>query len=106
MIVCVFSCVSNYLSALDMLAFPNAKMQHFYEAIPELKQMDPVVQAKIEIEGAYAVYLKRQGAEVSAFMRDESMELPLDLDYSAYVKNVGEGRLSPVVHCVCCSRCH
>ena len=65
-----------------MLGFPNAKMQQFHEAIPELKEIDPVVQSKIEIEGSYSVYLRRQGVEVTAFMRDESMELPTDLDYS------------------------
>jgi tRNA uridine 5-carboxymethylaminomethyl modification enzyme len=58
-------------------------MQQFHEAIPELKEMDLAVQNKIEIEGAYSVYLRRQGAEVTAFMRDESMELPSDIDYSA-----------------------
>lgn len=66
-----------------MLGFPNVKMLQFHEAIPELKEMDPAVQNKIEIEGAYSVYLRRQGAEVTAFMRDENMELPSDIDYSA-----------------------
>jgi tRNA uridine 5-carboxymethylaminomethyl modification enzyme len=65
-----------------MLGFPNAKIQQFYGAIPELKDMDPAVQNKIEIEGAYSVYLRRQGVEVTAFMRDEAMELPEDIDYS------------------------
>lgn len=66
-----------------MLGFPNVKMENFYEAIPELKELDPAVQAKIAVEGNYSVYLRRQETEVMAFMRDESMELPLDLDYSA-----------------------
>jgi len=68
---------------MDMLGFPNARMDQFYEAIPELKDLDDSVQAKIQVEGAYAVYLRRQGVEVNAFMRDESMELPADMDYSA-----------------------
>ncbi|KAF9121100.1 Mitochondrial Translation Optimization [Mortierella sp. 14UC] len=79
-------------SAIDMLGFPNAKMQQFYEAIPELKDMDPAVQSKIEIEGAYSVYLRRQGAEVTAFMRDEAMELPADIDYSAIANLSNENR--------------
>ncbi|KAF9393711.1 Mitochondrial Translation Optimization [Podila verticillata] len=70
-------------SAMDMLGFPNARMDQFHEAIPELKDLDDTVQAKIQVEGAYAVYLRRQGVEVNAFMRDESMELPADMDYSA-----------------------
>ncbi|KAI7820113.1 glucose inhibited division protein A-domain-containing protein [Gamsiella multidivaricata] len=79
-------------SAIEILAFPNVKMEDFYEAIPELKEIGPVVQAKIAVEGAYSVYLRRQGAEVVAFMRDESMELPLDLDYSAIPNLSNENR--------------
>ncbi|KAG0022924.1 Mitochondrial Translation Optimization [Entomortierella chlamydospora] len=79
-------------SAIDMLSFPNIKMEDFYEAIPELKEIDPFTQAKIEVEGAYSVYLRRQGAEVTAFMRDESMELPSDLDYSVIPNLSNENR--------------
>ncbi|KAF9175608.1 Mitochondrial Translation Optimization [Mortierella sp. AD010] len=79
-------------SAIDMLSFPNIKMEDFYEAIPELKEIDPFTQAKIEVEGAYSVYLRRQGAEVTAFMRDESMELPSDLDYSIIPNLSNENR--------------
>ncbi|KAF9545959.1 Mitochondrial Translation Optimization [Mortierella hygrophila] len=79
-------------SAIEMLGFPNAKMQQFHEAIPELKEMDPDVQNKIEVEGAYSVYLRRQGAEVTAFMRDENMELPSDIDYSAVPNLSNENR--------------
>ncbi|KAF9143043.1 Mitochondrial Translation Optimization [Mortierella sp. GBA39] len=79
-------------SAIEMLGFPNAKMQQFHEAIPELKEMDTDVQNKIEVEGAYSVYLRRQGAEVTAFMRDENMELPSDIDYSAIPNLSNENR--------------
>ena len=67
---------------MEMLGFPNVTISQFHEIIPELKTLDPMVQAKIEVEGAYSVYLRRQGAEVTAFMRDETMELPADMDYS------------------------
>jgi tRNA uridine 5-carboxymethylaminomethyl modification enzyme len=65
-----------------MLGFPNVKMEDFYGPLPELKEIDPAVQEKIAVEGVYSVYLRRQDVEVMAFMRDESMELPVDLDYS------------------------
>ncbi|KAI1316373.1 Mitochondrial Translation Optimization [Mortierella claussenii] len=79
-------------SAIEMLGFPNAKIEDFYEALPELKAMDPGVQTKIAIEGAYSVYLRRQGVEVMAFMRDESMELPAGLDYSVIPNLSNENR--------------
>ncbi|KAF9912429.1 Mitochondrial Translation Optimization [Lobosporangium transversale] len=79
-------------SAIEILGFPNVKMQDFYEAIPELKGINPAVQNKIAVEGAYSVYLRRQGAEVMAFMRDESMEIPINLDYSLIPNLSNENR--------------
>ncbi|KAF9925923.1 Mitochondrial Translation Optimization [Mortierella alpina] len=79
-------------SAMEMLGFPNVTMSQFCEIMPELKTLDPMVQAKIEIEGAYSVYLRRQGAEVTAFMRDETMELPADMDYSVIPNLSNENR--------------
>ncbi|KAF9366441.1 Mitochondrial Translation Optimization [Mortierella sp. NVP85] len=79
-------------SALDMLGFPNVKMEDFYGPLPELKEIDPAVQEKIAVEGVYSVYLRRQGVEVMAFMRDESMELPVDLDYSTIPNLSNENR--------------
>ncbi|KAF9966964.1 Mitochondrial Translation Optimization [Mortierella alpina] len=79
-------------SAMEMLGFPNVNINQFQEIIPELKSLDPMVQAKIEIEGAYSVYLRRQGAEVTAFMRDETMELPADMDYSVIPNLSNENR--------------
>ena len=39
----------------------------------------------MEIEASYRHYLKRQEADIEAFKRDESLLLPLDLNYD----NVG-----------------
>lgn len=38
---------------MDMLGFPNVRMDQFYEAIPELKDLDDTVQAKIQVEGRH-----------------------------------------------------
>jgi tRNA uridine 5-carboxymethylaminomethyl modification enzyme len=37
----------------------------------------------LEIEGRYAGYLQRQLADVLAFRRDETLEIPDDLDFAA-----------------------
>jgi len=39
--------------------------------------------AQIEIDAKYAVYLDRQAADISAFRRDEQLEIPDGLDYAA-----------------------
>ncbi|KAF9586680.1 Mitochondrial Translation Optimization [Lunasporangiospora selenospora] len=85
-------------SALEMLGFPNIKIEHFHKAIPELKEIDLAIQEKIEIEGQYAVYLRRQGAEVTAFMRDEAMEIPANLDYSIVPNLSNETRSKLIKH--------
>ena len=36
---------------------------------------------QIEIDAKYEVYLARQAADIAAFRRDESLELPDDIDY-------------------------
>jgi tRNA uridine 5-carboxymethylaminomethyl modification enzyme len=38
---------------------------------------------QIEIDAKYEVYLSRQAADIAAFRRDESLELPDDIDYVA-----------------------
>ena len=38
--------------------------------------------AQIEIDAKYEVYLSRQAADIAAFRRDESLELPDDIDYA------------------------
>ena len=43
----------------------------------------PKIAEQLEIDAKYAVYLDRQAADVAAYRRDESFELPADLDYAA-----------------------
>ena len=38
---------------------------------------------QLEIDAKYEVYLSRQAADIAAFRRDESLELPDDIDYGA-----------------------
>ena len=50
---------------------------------PQLGELTPKIAEQLEIDAKYAVYLERQAADVAAFRRDESLELPDDLDYAA-----------------------
>ena len=43
----------------------------------------PKIAEQLEIDAKYAVYLDRQTADIAAYRRDESFELPDDLDYAA-----------------------
>ena len=52
----------------------------------------PKIAEQLEIDAKYAVYLERQTADIAAFRRDESLELPDDLDYAAVTGLSNEAR--------------
>jgi tRNA uridine 5-carboxymethylaminomethyl modification enzyme len=45
--------------------------------------LDGKIAEQLEIDAKYAVYLDRQTADIAAYRRDESFELPEHLDYAA-----------------------
>src|SRR4030095_16067334 len=42
----------------------------------------PKIAEQLETDAKYEVYLSRQAADIAAYRRDESLELPEGLDYS------------------------
>jgi len=50
---------------------------------PELLDVPPKAREQVEIEAQYAGYLDRQEFDVHAFRKDESLLIPVDLDYQA-----------------------
>ena len=53
---------------------------------------------QLEIDAKYDVYLSRQAADIAAFRRDESLELPDEIDYGAVkgLSNEARARLSAI----------
>ncbi len=70
-------------SAFDLLAYPEVTLQRLAAIWPEIGAIEAPIAEQIRIDAQYAVYLKRQQADVDAMRRDEALELPLDLDYAA-----------------------
>jgi len=68
-------------SALDLLRLPGVDVARLAALWPQLVTLTPVVAEQLEIEARYAGYLARQDADVRAYRRDESLELPADLAY-------------------------
>ena len=68
-------------SAFDLLSHPGIDLARLAAIWPELGGLAPEVARQIEIDARYAVYLKRQNADVRAFRRDEALKLPGDLDF-------------------------
>ncbi|KAI9287883.1 glucose-inhibited division protein A subfamily [Umbelopsis sp. AD052] len=69
-------------SALDLLRWPNITVENFYELVPQLKHLSPESKKRVEIEGLYKPFIKRQEVEVLALRRDEDIFLDVNMDYS------------------------
>jgi tRNA uridine 5-carboxymethylaminomethyl modification enzyme len=70
-------------SAMDILSYPGLGMADAIRVWPHLGEIQPAIAQQIETDAKYAVYLDRQAADVAAYRRDESLELPEAFDYAA-----------------------
>ncbi|KAJ1674398.1 Mitochondrial Translation Optimization, partial [Spiromyces aspiralis] len=75
-------------SALDLVRMGivsdnEAGHQLLASLAPGWSAIDPHIRHRLLIEAKYHSYLKRQKIEIDTFRRDESLPLPLSLDFSA-----------------------
>jgi tRNA uridine 5-carboxymethylaminomethyl modification enzyme len=70
-------------SAFELLAYPGVTFTRLTAVWPELGGVDPLTAEQVRTDAQYAVYLKRQQADIDAMRRDEALTIPADLDYSA-----------------------
>ena len=70
-------------TAFELLSYPNVTITHLAKIWPRFAEHAPKIAEQIEIEAKYDVYLSRQAADIAAYRRDESFELPDDFDYAA-----------------------
>ena len=66
---------------LDLLAYPDVALSDLARVWPEIAEWRSDVAEQIEIESVYAGYMERQEADIVALKRDESLQIPADLDY-------------------------
>jgi tRNA uridine 5-carboxymethylaminomethyl modification enzyme len=69
-------------TAFELLSYPNVSIADLARVWPRFGTLDAMIAEQIEIDAKYDVYLSRQAADVAAYRRDESIELPDDLDYA------------------------
>jgi tRNA uridine 5-carboxymethylaminomethyl modification enzyme len=69
-------------TAFDLLSYPNFDTATIASIWPEFASVDAKIAAQLEIDAKYAVYLDRQSADIEAYRRDESFELPGRIDYA------------------------
>jgi tRNA uridine 5-carboxymethylaminomethyl modification enzyme len=68
-------------SAFELLSHPNIAIAQLAPIWPRLGELPAKIAGQLEIDAKYEVYLSRQAADIAAYRRDESLELPESLDY-------------------------
>jgi tRNA uridine 5-carboxymethylaminomethyl modification enzyme len=70
-------------TAFELLSYPTLGLSDLAHIWPQFALIDPKIACQLEIDAKYAVYLDRQTADIASYRRDESFELPEELDYAA-----------------------
>jgi tRNA uridine 5-carboxymethylaminomethyl modification enzyme len=80
-------------SAYDLLSYPDIDLAALSRLWPEeIGALAPRAAEQVAIDALYAVYLRRQSADIAALRRDEALSLPVDLDYGAITGLSNEAR--------------
>ncbi|ODA82713.1 hypothetical protein RJ55_01222 [Drechmeria coniospora] len=76
---------SRRRSGIDMLRLSNERsrvdLDRLRAVLPDISSYEPRVRDRVVIEASYAPYVKMQAAERGQFAHEESVRLPLDLEY-------------------------
>jgi tRNA uridine 5-carboxymethylaminomethyl modification enzyme len=70
-------------TALDLLNYPDVTPEALRRLWPQMDAVAPFAIEQLQADGVYAGYIERQQADVAAFRRDESLNLPDSIDYGA-----------------------
>lgn len=69
--------------AWEYLGYKDITLETLARVWPELSEIDPAIAAQLEIEALYSGYIERQAGDVEALRRDEALQIPDEIDYSA-----------------------
>ncbi|MEO0545218.1 MAG: tRNA uridine-5-carboxymethylaminomethyl(34) synthesis enzyme MnmG, partial [Pseudomonadota bacterium] len=70
-------------SAFDLLSYPNISFSNLEKVWPQLQDFHPHVRERVAIEAQYAVYLKRQAADIAAVKREQETPIPADFNFAS-----------------------
>ncbi|KAF2841614.1 glucose-inhibited division protein A subfamily [Patellaria atrata CBS 101060] len=68
-------------SAFDILRLTGTTPASLLPLLPSISNYNPCILNRVHIEAVYAPYVEAQKASQRAFLKDESLRLPLDLDF-------------------------
>jgi len=72
---------STKRSAFDILRLTGVTISDMAALVPEIRTFSTHIQNRVTIEAVYAPYVDQQTAAMKVFQKDESLRLPLNLDY-------------------------
>lgn len=67
----------------ELLAYPEIDLARLTNIWPQLQSLTGEIGQQLEIDAKYSGYLDRQKADIAAFRRDESLQIPIMLEYGA-----------------------
>jgi len=70
-------------TAWEYLGYKDITFETLASVWPELSDIDPAIAAQLEIEALYSGYIERQAGDVEALRRDEALQIPDGIDYTA-----------------------
>jgi 16S rRNA (guanine(527)-N(7))-methyltransferase RsmG len=73
-------------TAFELLSYPYVSISDLAKVWPRFGEFAPNIAEQIEIDAKYDVYLSRQAADIAAYRRDESFELPDNFDFAGFVE--------------------
>ncbi|MBM3512387.1 MAG: tRNA uridine-5-carboxymethylaminomethyl(34) synthesis enzyme MnmG [Alphaproteobacteria bacterium] len=68
-------------SIFDLLSMPGMSIPRLSERFESLRGIAPAIAEQVEIDARYRGYVDRQETDISAFRKDESLELSDRIDY-------------------------
>jgi tRNA uridine 5-carboxymethylaminomethyl modification enzyme len=69
-------------SAFELLAYPGVDLARLMAIWPEISTLPAPIAGQLAVDARYAAYVRRQEADVAALRRDESVPIPLELDFA------------------------
>ena len=73
-----------YRTANSVLAQKGVKFNKIKDIWPEIGDYSSEIEEQVEINAHYKGYMKKQKADILAFKRDESLEIPSDINYDSF----------------------
>ena len=73
----------RYRTVYDLLRYPDIGWQELEKIWPQLSSLASDIKEQIEIDATYSGYMARQESDIAAFKKDENLEIPGNLEYSA-----------------------